>query len=349
MSSITNITKTVFGKISGLPVDLFTLRNSRGLVVKITNYGTIITEIHAPDRQGRLTNVALGFDNLEQYLAGNPHFGCIVGRVANRIAKGRFRLDGKEYQLAVNNGSNHLHGGIVGFDKVVWKAEMLPGNEAAVKFTHTSPDGDEGYPGNLAMSVVMTLTNAGELRLDYSATTDKPTPLNLTNHSCFNLAGGGAVFGHELKITAKYYTPADENQIPTGEIAPVAGTPLDFTTSRRIGDRIGQLTNKPAGYDHNFVLDGGGGKLMTCATVFEPASGRVMEVMTTEPGIQLYTANYLDGTLRGHGGVYYQQHSGLCLETQHFPDSVNQPKFPSIILRPGQNYKQTTIYKFSAR
>lgn len=343
-------TRTLFGKTpTGQRVDLFTLTNARGLVSKITNYGTIITELHVPDRRGRLGNVVLGFDNLAQYVNGHPYFGATAGRVANRIAKGRFQLDGKTYRLAVNNGPNHLHGGRKGFDKVVWAAEILPGQEAAVKFTHTSADGDEGYPGNLAVTVVMTLTRADELRIDYTATTDKATPVNLTNHSYFNLAGGGNILGHELKLAAKAYTPLDAHSIPTGKIASVAGTALDFTKSKPIGRDFARLTERPIGYDHNFVLNGGGKKLAPCATAYEPSTGRVMQVFTTEPGVQLYTANWFDGTLRGHGGRYFTQHSGFCLETQHFPDSVNQPKFPSVILRPGQTYRQTTVHKFSTR
>ena len=298
------VTKSPFGKLpDGRRVDLFTLTNAHGLVTKITNYGTIITELHVPNRRGQLGNVVLGFDNLKQYLAGHPYFGCTAGRVANRIAKGRFTLDGKTCKLAINNGPNHLHGGIVGFDKAVWAAEILPGKQAAVRFTHTSPDGDEGYPGNLAVTVVMTLTNTDELRIDYSATTDKATPVNLTNHSYFNLAGGGNVLGHELKIAAKHYTPVDAIRIPTGKIASVAGTPLDFTKPKPIGQDFARLAERPIGYDHNFALNGGGRKLAPCATVFEPATGRVMEVLTTEPGVQLYTANWFDGTLRGHGGI----------------------------------------------
>lgn len=345
------VTKEPFGKTdTGSRVDLFTLTNTRGRVAKITNYGTIITALQVPDRRGKFGNVVLGFDNLKQYLAGNPSYlGCTAGRVANRIAKGHFKLAGKNYQLAVNNGPNHLHGGIKGFDKIVWNAEIMPGKEAAVKFTYTSPDGDEGYPGNLAVTVVMTLTNADELRIDYTATTDHATPVNLTNHSYFNLAGGGNVLGHELKIAAKFYTPVDPSSIPTGKIASVTGTPFDFAKSKFIGRDFAHLTEKPTGYDHNFVLNGGGKKLAPCAMVSEPTTGRVMEVLTTEPGVQLYTGNWLDGTQRGHGGVYYTQHSGFCLETQHFPNSVNRPKFPSVILRPGQTYRQTTVHRFSAR
>jgi aldose 1-epimerase len=344
------VTKTRFGTTpDDRRVDLFTLTNAHGLVAKITNYGTIITELQVPDRRGRLGNVVLGFDNLKQYLAGHPYFGCTAGRVANRIAQGRFQIAGKKYRLAVNNPPNHLHGGIIGFDKVVWAAEILPGREAAVRFTHTSPDGNEGYPGNLAVTVVMTLTNTDELRIDYSATTDRATPVNLTNHSYFNLAGSGNVLGHELKIAAKYYTPKNASSIPTGQIVPVAGTQFDFTKAKPIGARFSRLVEKPIGYDHNFVLNRSRRQPAPCAMVFEPVTGRVMEVLTTEPGVQLYTGNFLDGTLRGQGGFYYTQHSGFCLETQHYPDSVNRPKFPSTILRPGQTYRQTTVHKFSTR
>ena len=303
-----------------------------------------------PDRRGQLGNVVLGFDNPKQYLGGNPSYlGCTVGRVANRTAKGRFRLDGKKHQLAVNNGPHHLHGGVTGFDKVVWAAEIVPGSEAAVVFTYLSPEGEEGYPGNLAVAVVMTLTNRDELRIDYTATTDRATPVNLTNHSYFNLAGGGNVLGHELKLAAKAYTPVDATSILTGKLAPVAGTAFDFTRMKPIGRDFARLTGKPIGYDHNFVLNGRGRGLAPCATVYEKTTGRVMEVLTTEPGVQFYTGNWLDGTQCGHGGIYYTQHSGLCLEAQHFPDSLNHPSFPSVILRPEQTYLQTTIHKFSTR
>jgi aldose 1-epimerase len=343
-----NVQKAAFGTLpDGTAVELYTLTNANGLVAKVTNYGTIITEVHVPDRGGKLGDVVLGFDNLAQYLKGHPCFGCTVGRVANRIAKGRFTLDGKTYTLAVNNGPNHLHGGLKGFDKKLWKAETQPG--ASVKFTYTSVDGEEGYPGTLAATVTMTLTDANELRLDYRATTDRATPVNLTNHSYFNLAGHGTVLQHELMIAADTYTPSDSTLIPTGEIKPVKSTPMDFTKPRAIGLRFSELHAKPLGYDHNFVLNGGGKSLALAARVYEPETGRVMELLTTEPGVQLYTGNFLNGSLTGKGGVVYQQHTGFCLETQHFPDSVNQPKFPSIILRPDQVYRQTTVHKFSAR
>ena len=345
------VTKILFGKTpSGKRVDLFTLTNSQGLCAKITNYGTIITELWVPDREGRLGNIVLGFDNLRQYLAGNPSYlGCTVGRVANRTARGRFQLDGKKYKLAVNNGPHHLHGGAKGFDKVVWSAKIVNGREAAVAFTYLSRDGEEGYPGNLDVTVLMTLTNCDELRIDYTATTDRATPVNLTNHSYFNLIGRGNVLGHELKLAAKAYIPVDATSIPIGKQVPVAGTAFDFTKRKPIGRDFARLTGKPIGYDHNFVLKGGGQRLAACATVYERTSGRVMEVRTTEPGVQVYTGNWLDGTQCGHSGIYYAQHSGLCLETQHFPDSLHHPRFPPIILRPGQTYTTTTTYKFSTR
>jgi aldose 1-epimerase len=340
-----NTQRTDFSTLpSGEAVSLFTLTNTNGLVARITNYGTIVTELLVPDRSGKMGDVVLGFDNLAQYLKGHPFFGCSVGRVANRIAKAKFSLNGKTYTLAVNNGPNHLHGGLKGFDKVIWQAEPQPG--AAVKFSYTSRDGEEGYPGNLATTVLIALTDANELRLDYTATTDQPTPVNLTNHSYFNLAGQGDVLSHELMIAADQYTPSDAELIPTGEIKPVQGTPLDFTSPKAIGSRIGQVNS---GYDHNFVIRGGGKELVLAARVLEPKSGRVMEVHTTEPGIQLYTGNFLNGSLTGKGGFVYQRHTGFCLETQHFPDSINQPKFPSIVLNPGQTYRQTTTYKFSTK
>jgi aldose 1-epimerase len=340
------VQKSSFGKLpDGTAVDLYTLTNANGLVAKVTNYGAIITELHVRDRQGKLGDVVLGFDNLPQYLNGHPYFGATVGRVANRIAKGRFTLDGKTYTLATNNGPNHLHGGLKGFDKVLWKADPQAG--AAMKFTYTSPDGEEGYPGTLAVAVTMTLTDANELRLDYHATTDQPTPVNLTNHSYFNLAGQGDVLGCELMIAADYYTPSDSTLIPTGEIKAVKGTPMDFTQPRPIGSRFPQLQTSPVGYDHNYVLNAGGKSLALAARVYEPRSGRVLEAHTTQPGVQFYTANFLDGSLTGKREVVYRQHTGFCLETQHFPNAVNQAEFPPIILRPGQTYHHTTVFKFS--
>jgi aldose 1-epimerase len=342
------VQKSSFGALpDGTAVDLFTLANANGLSAKVATYGAIITELHVPDGKGQFCDIVLGYDNLEQYLRKHPFFGATVGRVANRIAKGRFTLVGKTYALATNNGPNHLHGGLKGFDKKVWQAEPQTG--AAVKFSYTSPDGEEGYPGTLAVAVTMTLTDANELRLDYTATTDKPTPVNLTNHSYFNLAGEGSALEHEMMLAADHYTPSDSTLIPTGEIKLVKDTPMDFTAPRPIGSRFAQLQNKPVGYDHNYVLNSGGKGLALAARVSEPRSGRVMEVHTTQPGIQFYSANFLDGTLTGKRGVVYQQHSAFCLETQHFPDSVNQPQFPSVILRPGQTYRQTTVHKFLTR
>jgi aldose 1-epimerase len=345
------VEKTSWGRLDdGTPIELYTLTNEKGVVAKITTYGAILTELWVPDRNGKLNNVVLGFDNLDQYVKGNPFFGATTGRVANRIAKGRFTLDGKEYRLAVNNGPNHLHGGIKGFDKRVWKAEPVTVKDGvAVKFTYLSPDGEEGYPGNLKVAVLYTLTDDNELRIDYSASTDKATPINLTNHSYFNLAGTGSVLDHVLMINADHYTAADATLIPTGEIVPVKGTPLDFTKPMPIGARVAEVMSFAKGYDHNFVLKGGGKKLSLCARVHEPKSGRVMEVRTTEPGVQLYTANHLDGTLKGVDGVVYAQHSGFCLETQHFPDSINKPNFPSVVLRPGQTFKSSTVHKFSVK
>jgi len=349
---MTSISEQAWGQTrEGTPVKLYTLTNRNGAVVKITNYGAIITELHVPDRAGKLTNVVLGFDNLEQYLQGHPGFGAVIGRVANRIAKARFVLEGQEYQLAANNGPNHIHGGLKSFDKVVWESKPLPSkpNAAAVQFTYLSKDGEEGYPGNLSVAVIYTLTVDNELRIDYHATTDKTTILNLTNHSYFNLAGSGDVLGHELLIHADRYTPSDAELIPTGEIAPVKGTPLDFTQPALIGDRIAQLKPSPGGYDHNYVLNHGGTNLALAARAFDPASGRVLEVSTTEPGVKLYTGNFLDGRLTGVGGVTYGRHSGFCLETQHYPDSINKPNFPSTVLRPGQTFQSTTVFKFSTR
>jgi aldose 1-epimerase len=347
------IQKHEFGQIpDGTPVDLFVLTNAAGVKVKIMTYGGIVTELHVPDRDGKLVDVVLGYDDLKGYLEKNPYFGAIVGRVANRIAHGKFTLDGKEYTLAINNGPNALHGGRKGFDKKVWKAEPLSAtNGPALRLTYTSPDGEEGYPGTLTTTVTYTLTDKNELRIDYTATTDQPTPVNLTNHSYFNLAGpaSGDILGHELMLNAAEYTPVDDKLIPTGEIKPVSGTPLDFTVATAIGARIDLLKGEPGGYDHNFVLRGEGKSLALAARVHEPKTGRVMEMETTEPGVQFYSGNFLDGTITGKGGVVYRKHQGFCLEAQHFPDSVNHPNFPSIILRPGKTYTQTTVYRFSAK
>jgi aldose 1-epimerase len=330
-------------------VYLFRLENGNGVVAKLTNYGATLVELQIPDREKRLGNVVLGFENLAGYLAGHPYFGATCGRVANRIARGRFTLDRSEFTLAVNNGRNHLHGGIKGFDKVVWNATPLPDGKdgPAVQFKYFSRNGEEGYPGNLSVKVTYTLMENNAIKIDYLVTTDLPTPINLTNHSYFNLAGQGDILSHELTIFADRYTPSDDEAIPTGELATVQGTPMDFRQPMAVGSRMAQLNTKPRGYDHNFVLNSGGGELALAARVLDATTGRVMEVFTTEPGVQLYTGNYLDGKLTGIGGVKYNQYSALCLETQHFPDAIHHPNFPSTILRPGQTYRTTTSYKFS--
>lgn len=350
-TSMTTIEKTPFGKLAdGTSVELYTLKNKNGVTVKIMTFGGIITEIHTPDRAGKSGNIVLGFDNLDQYVKGHPFFGAIAGRVANRIAKGKFTLDGKEYTLAVNNGPNHLHGGLKGFDKKVWKADVVTTAEgSALALSCTSPDGEEGYPGTLKSMVVYSLSADNELKIAYTATTDKATPINLTNHSYFNLAGGGDVLGHELTLNCDKYTAADATLIPTGELPSVKGSGLDFTKAKPIGRDIKEYYPFAKGYDHNFVINGGGKSMTLAARVYEPKSGRMMECLTTQPGIQLYIGNHLDGSLKGVGGVTCNQHSGFCLETQHYPDSINKPNFPSAVLRPGQTYKTTTVYKFSAK
>jgi aldose 1-epimerase len=347
------VEKRDFGKTDdGTAVDLYVLTNAKGMTARVMTYGAILTELHVPDRDGKLDDIVLGFDDLRGYLAGHPYFGATVGRVANRIARGRFTLDVKEYRLAINNGPNALHGGRKGFDKVVWQAEPLPSADGiGVRLRYRSPDGEEGYPGNLSVVVTYTLTEDNAVRIDYAATTDHATPVNLTNHSYFNLAGprAGDILGHELMLTADRYTPTDETLIPTGAIESVHGTPLDFLTPATIGSRLDQLKGEPKGYDHNFVLKGDGKTPTLAARVHEPKTGRVLEMLTTEPGVQMYTSNFLDGTLKGKGGVVYRKHGAFCLEAQHFPDSVNHPAFPSTILTPGKTYTQTTIYRFSAR
>jgi len=332
----------------GREVTRFTLRNRQGMRVDIIDYGAIVTAIETPDKEGKLGDVVLGFDNLEGYIPNDPHIGGIVGRFANRIANGTFTLDGQPYRLAQNDPPHHLHGGSTGFDRVLWTAQPLPGQQA-VKLRYQSPDMEEGYPGNLTATVVYTLTEDNSLRIELSATTDKATPVNLTNHSYFNLSAGQVnhIRNHVVQIHAGRYTPVDETFIPTGIIASVQGTSLDLTRPRAIGEFIHQLPG--GGYDHNYVLQGPAGEMKQAATVFEPTSGRLLEVFTTQPGIQFYTGNFLDGTLAGKQGARYTRHYGFCLETQHFPDSPNQEDFPSTILRPGQTYRQTTVYKFSAR
>lgn len=343
-----------FGSMSdGRDVKLITLRNKDGMEVAVTNYGAIVQSIVVPDRDGEFADITLGFDTLDGYLGDDPYFGAVVGRYANRIANGKFSIGAAEYTLAVNNGPNALHGGIKGFDKVLW--EVLSEDIASsVTMRYVSADGEEGYPGTLTTTVVYTLTDENELRIDYSATSDKPTPVNLSNHSYFNLtgSGNGDVLNHEIMIVADYFTPVDGTLIPLGTLRPVDGTPFDFRHPTAIGERIDdsdvQLEHG-LGYDHNWVLnrDNEDESLIMAASVYEPHSGRVMEVFTTEPGLQFYTGNFLDGSIIGKGGKSYGHRNGFCMETQHYPDSPNQPDFPSTILSPGGVYQSTTIYRFS--
>jgi aldose 1-epimerase len=340
------IGRSEFGRAGDQTAHLFTLRNSGGMVAKITDYGTILTELHVPGREGKTADVVLGFDALEEYLKGHPFFGAIAGRVANRIAGGRFTLDGKEYALAVNNGPNHLHGGIRGFDKYVWEAEASDTPEGpSLRMTRTSPAGEEGYPGALRATVAYTLTERNELRIEMAAVTDAPTIVNLAHHTYWNLAGHGSgeILGHELRIDADRYTPADATLIPTGAIEPVADTPYDFRTPKKIGKDIDRVE---LGYDINFVVNGEPGTLRPAARAREPVSGRVLELHTTEPGVQLYTANKL-GLRKGKGGAEYGRYAGFCLETQHYPDSVNKPHWPTVVLRPGRTYRHVMAHRFT--
>lgn len=347
------VTKHSFGKTStGEEIDLYTLRNSNGFETQITNYGAIVVSLKTPDRNGRFADIVLGFSDLDSYLNPHPYFGAIVGRYGNRIAKGRFTLDGVEYKLAVNNGENHLHGGIKGFDKVVWTGRGLTTKAGpAVALTYLSKDGEEGYPGNLRVRVTYTLTTKNELRIDYSATTDKNTVINLTHHSYFNLLGegNGDILDHRVRINANRFLPTDAGSIPTGELRRVIGTPLDFLKFTAIGKRINQDYEQLTlgnGYDHTFVINGRPGVLRFAAAAYEPFTGRLLEVWTTEPGMQFYTGNFLDGTVTGKSGKLYPRRSGFCFETQHYPDSPNQPSFPTTTLRRGATYRSTTIYKF---
>jgi aldose 1-epimerase len=335
---------------SGAEITEYVLTNDRGMRVQVITYGGIITALHIPDRHGGLGDVVLGYDTFDGYLAKNPYFGCITGRFANRIAGGRFTLDGTTYQLAINHGPNHLHGGQVGFDKRVWQAAVEEGDGAvSLALAYLSKDGEENYPGNLLVTVTYTLMSENTLRISYRASTDQPTILNLTNHIYFNLAGSGTILDHEIMINADHFTPIDEAMIPTGELRPVAGTPFDFRQPRRIGahiDEPDEQLQRAGGYDHNFVLNGTPGELRLAARLYDPSSGRVLEVSTTEPGMQLYTGNFLDGTIVGKGGVTYARRAGLCLETQHFPDSPNHPHFPSTVLRPGEEFHSVTVFAF---
>jgi aldose 1-epimerase len=348
-----SVTAKPFGKTpEGQNIQLYTLTNQSGMQVTLATYGGTVIKLLAPDRAGRLADVSLGFSSIEPYFKQTAYLGAIIGRYGNRIAKGRFTLDGKTYQLAKNNGPNTLHGGLKGFDKQLWTAEVLSQNPPAVRFSRLSLDGEEHFPGNLKVAVTYTLTNRDELRIQYIAQTDKPTILNLTNHTYFNLAGAGngSILGHQVRIHANRFTPVDSKLIPTGEIKDVAGTPLDLRNWTTIGANIQAVGGKPEGFDHNYVLD-------RCpvvrpglaAEVWDPASGRLMKVYTDQPGVQFYTGNFLDGTLKGKGGKVYHQHDAFCLETQHFPDSPNHPNFPSTVLRPGETFKSTTVYKFSVK
>ena len=349
--SKSSIQKMPFGKTAdGREVSLYTLANANGLVVKMSDYGATVVSVETPDRDGKLANITLGFPTLEGYLQRHPYFGSTVGRYGNRIAGGKFSLDGQEFTLAANNGPNHLHGGLKGFDAQVWKAEEVKNADGVgIKFTLRSPDGDEGYPGALDVVTTYTLTNANELRIDYEAKTDKPTVVNLTNHCYWNLsgAGGGKILDHELTVTADSYLPIDATSIPLGDPAPVAGTPFDFTKAEKIGARVEQLKIDPhttKGYDHCFVLRAQKGELELAARVKDAKTGRVMEILTTEPGIQFYTGNFLDGS---EGGNKYEQHDAFCLETQRYPDSPNKPAYPTSRLNPDQTYKSTTVHRFS--
>ena len=349
------VQKEAYGKMpDGAPVELYTLSNAKGMKASVITYGAALASLTAPDRNGKFADVVLGMDSLEGWRTQTAFLGAVVGRYGNRIAHGRFTLDGKQYTLPQNDGQNTLHGGKNGFNKKVWKAaEVKSPDGAAVELTCVSKDGDEGFPGTLTAKVVYTLTANNELRIDYTATTDKPTVLNLTNHSYFNLAGQGSgdILKDQMTIYADRFTPVNKELIPTGVLRPVAGTPFDFTKPTAIGARIGQNDEQlqfGGGYDHNFVLNKGNGGLTKAAEVYEPGSGRQMDVLTTEPGIQFYTGNFLDGSIHGKGGKTYAKRGALCLETQHFPDSPNQPKFPSTTLRPGETYHTTTVFRFSA-
>lgn len=337
----------------GETVRLYTLTNANGLEAQIMTYGATVTSLKVPDEDGEMDDVVLGYDELEGYLTNSPYFGAIVGRYGNRIARGKFTLDGVEYTLATNNDENHLHGGLKGFDKVVWEDETVwEPDGVGVRLTYRSEDMEEGYPGNLTAVVTYVLTNDDALRIDYEATTDKATPVNLTHHGYFNVAGGGRdILGHVLMLNADRFTPVDEGLIPTGELRAVEETPMDFRDATPIGERIDERYEQlefGGGYDHNWVLNREGDGLSLAAKVYEPTSGRLMEVWTTEPGVQFYAGNFLDGTITGKGGQVYGHRWGFCLETQHFPDSPNKPQFPSTILRPGETYESTTVYRFRA-
>ncbi len=351
-NSTLSVSEAAFGQsLEGQPASLFTLTNAKGMLVRISNFGGVITEIQVPDRQGKFANVNLGFDEVESYHKVSPYFGALIGRFGNRIKDGKFTIDGVSYQLATNNGPNHLHGGVQGYDKVLWKAEPFTGESSVgITLKYLSVDGDQGYPGNLDVTVVYELTNENEILVKFHAVTDKATPINLTQHAYFNLAGEGDVLGHQMMINADRFTAVDATSIPTGELPLVAGTPFDFREPRLIGERINaddeQIKNG-GGYDHNFVLNKTSPKALSLAArVYEPISGRVLEVFTQEPGVQFYSGNFMDGSLSARGWTYNHR-NGFCLEPQHFPDSPNQPHFPNTILRPGGEYTSLMSYKFS--
>ena len=349
------ITKADFGSApDGTPVEIYTLRNTHGMEAKIMTYGGIVTSLKTPDRNGNYADVVLGYDNLDGYLKSSPYFGALIGRYGNRIAFGKFTLDGNTYTMATNNGANTLHGGLKGFDKVVWTAKPMPTDHGpALILTYISKGGEEGFPGNLAVTAIYTVTEDNELRLQFTATTDQKTVCNLTHHSYFNLRGSGDVLGHVVYINADKFTPVDAGLIPTGELRPVKGTPFDFTTPTAIGARINQTNDDQIvfanGYDDNWVLNKQTNELSLAASVYEPTTGRTMEVWTTQPGLQFYSGNFLDGTLTGKGGWTYQFRDGFCMEPQHFPDSPNHPEFPTTELDPGRKYQANIIYRFSAK
>lgn len=350
------IEKKLFGKISPSgSVYLYTLTNKNGMKVEIINYGAIVVSLTAPDKNGKLEDVVLGFDNLQDYVKDNSFIGAIVGRCANRINKGKIALDGKEYQLTINDGENQLHGGSKGFNKVLWDAVPIESDSAqALKLTYRSPDGDEGYPGNLDIEVIYTLSNRNELKINYKATTDKPTVVNLTNHSYFNLSGSpvNTILDEELQLDADDMTAVNEILIPTGELLRVANTPFDFRSPHKIGERINEMNEQlkfGGGYDHNWVLNNYNGSVRKVGELFEPNNGRLMEIYTDQPGMQFYSGNFMNGTLKGKKGIIYNYRSALCLEAQHFPNSPNQPNFPSVRLNPGEKYKQQTVYRFTTK
>jgi aldose 1-epimerase len=350
--STSSITKADFGKTTdGLPVELFTLQNGRGMEAKIATYGGLVTSLKVPDKNGQLGDVVLGYDNLNGYIKSSPYFGALIGRYGNRICKGHFTLNGQTYNLAANNGPNALHGGLKGFDKVVWsvKSAVVKADGPQLTLTYVSRDGEEGYPGNLSVTAVYTITRDNALRLDYTATTDKDTVVNLTQHSYFNLAGHGDILGHEVYLNADKFTPVDATLIPNGELRDVTGTPFDFRTPTTIGARVNASDEQikfGGGYDHNWVINKKWGELSLMARVSESTSGRTLEVWSTEPGLQFYSGNFLDGSITGKGGWVYQYRNGFCMEPQHYPDSPNQPNFPSVVLHPGETYHNTIIYRF---